>query len=268
MTAQLLAGCGLGIVIAALAWRAGALSTSGAVGAALSGGLIFGLGGLAWASLLLTFFISSSALSAVFKGRKSVLGDQFAKGSRRDMAQVLANGGLGMLLVAAQVLLPGESWPWFVYAGGLAAVNADTWATELGVLSPNAPRLITNGRQVARGTSGGVTLAGSLASLGGAALVGLVGIAFTPPGEGAVLFLGAVLGGMVGSTTDSLLGASLQAIYFCPLCQKETERHPEHTCGTSTYHLRGWRWLNNDAVNFLSSIVGAGAAGVVWLILV
>jgi uncharacterized membrane protein len=77
-----------------------ALSKSGAVAAALTGGLIFGLGGLAWASLLLTFFISSSALSAAFKGRKIALGEKFSKGSRRDMAQVLANGGLGALLVA------------------------------------------------------------------------------------------------------------------------------------------------------------------------
>jgi uncharacterized membrane protein len=61
-----------------------------------------------------------------------------------------------------------------------------------------------------------------------------------------------------GSLFDSLLGATVQAIYFCPKDQKETERQPLHTCGTETVHLRGWEWLNNDWVNF-----GCGAMGAV-----
>jgi uncharacterized protein (TIGR00297 family) len=264
---QIFIGFLLGIVVAAAAWRVRALSTSGALAAALTGGLIFGFGGLAWASLLLAFFISSSVLSAAFKGRKTTLGEKFAKGSRRDMAQVLANGGLGTLLVLAHALFSGESWPWFVYAGALAAVNADTWATELGVLSPTAPRLITTGKKVERGTSGGVTLFGSLASLGGAALIGLVGAAFTPGGERLPLMLAAVLGGLAGAFFDSFLGASVQAIYYCPACQKETERHPVHTCETQTAHLRGWRWLNNEVVNFLCSLMGASVALGAWSIL-
>src|SRR5438093_5230732 len=47
-------------------------------------------------------------------------------------------------------------------AGALAAAAADTWATEIGAFSPFAPRLITSGRQVPRGTSGGITVLGSL----------------------------------------------------------------------------------------------------------
>ena len=48
---------------------------------------------------------------------------------------------------------------------------------------------------------------------------------------------------------DSLLGATVQVIYTCPACGKETERHPLHACGTQTVYKRGWRWMNNDAVN-------------------
>ena len=58
--------------------------------------------------------------------------------------------------------------------GALAAVNADTWSTELGVLSSGRPRLITSLKPVEKGTSGGVSLVGTLAALAGAAL-GLVG---------------------------------------------------------------------------------------------
>ena len=76
----------------------------------------------------------------------------------------------------------------------------------------------------------------------------------------------ALAGGLVGSLVDSLLGASVQVMYFCPTCAKETEK-PTHGCGTVTQYRRGWRWLDNDVVNFLSSLTGALAAtGVFWLL--
>jgi hypothetical protein len=55
---------------------------------------------------------------------------------------------------------------------------------------------------------------------------------------------------------DSLLGATVQAIYTCPTCNKETERHPTHTCGTQTVLKRGWPWLNNDWVNTACAFAG------------
>jgi uncharacterized protein (TIGR00297 family) len=261
---QLLIGLLLGALIGGLAWRAGALSRSGGLAAALSGGLIFGLGGLSWAVLLLTFFISSSALSKAFARRKAGLAEKFAKGSRRDWTQVLANGGLGAGLAVAAALMPGQSWPWVAFAGAMAAVNADTWATELGVLSRVPPRLITSGQVVEPGTSGGISAVGTLAACGGAALIGLAAALFTPENAGQIL-AAAVLGGLGGSFFDSFLGATVQAIYRCPACGKETERHPRHLCGTETVWVRGWRWLNNEWVNFGCSLVGAlGAAGVAW----
>lgn len=253
----------LGAIIAYLAWRAGSLNRSGAWAAALTGGLVFGLGGLAWAAVLLTFFLSSSALSRLFARRKIIVEEKYAKGSQRDWGQVLANGGLGALFAIASWLLPEASWPWLAFIGAMAAVTADTWATELGVFSPTPPRLITNGRVVERGTSGGVTVLGYLAVLAGAMLVGVVAAVFNP--EWALGALGAaMIGGLTGSSIDSFLGATLQAIYYCPNCQKETERHPIHTCGNSTTPQRGWPWLNNDWVNFICSVAGAGAALVLW----
>jgi uncharacterized protein (TIGR00297 family) len=270
--AQLLIGLALGATIGGLAWRAGALSRSGAWGATLTGGLIFGLGGLPWAVLLLAFFISSSALSRAFARRKAGLSEKFSKGSRRDWGQVFANGGLGALLAVIYALRPELAWPWIAFAGAMAAVNADTWATELGVLNPSPPRLITTGKTVERGTSGAISLLGSLAALGGAGLVALLAAAFstqTPdPLRGFLIVMTAsLLGGLAGSFFDSLLGATVQAIYYCPACHKETERHPRHLCGTETVQKRGWRWLNNDWVNFAASLVGALAAVALWIVL-
>src|SRR4030042_5515608 len=127
---QLFIGFLLAILIALLAWRAGSLSRSGAWAAALTGGLTFGLGGLAWAILLLTFFISSSALSRAFSQRKAALAEKFSKGSRRDWGQVLANGGLGALLAVGYSIHPPPEGFWLAFTGAMAAVDAATWSTQ------------------------------------------------------------------------------------------------------------------------------------------
>ncbi len=261
----LLIGLALGALVSLLAWRVGVLARSGVWAAALTGGLTFGLGGPEWALLLLTFFLSSSAWSRAFARRKAGLAEKFAKGSRRDWAQVLANGGLGAILALVSTRFPGEIWPWVAYAGAIATVNADTWATELGVFSRTPPRLITNGRPVEQGASGGVTWLGYLAALGGAGLIGgLAGWVGEANSHQTLLWGVVIVAGLAGATFDSVLGASVQAIYYCPQCGKETERSPVHSCGRQTEFLRGWRWMDNDWVNFLSSIVGAMLSIGLW----
>jgi len=264
MFIQITTGLLLGIIISLAAWRLGSLSKSGAVGAAVTGGFIFGFGGLPWGALLLTFFITSSVLSKTFKRRKEGLSEKFSKGHQRDWGQVFANGGFGSLLAIIFLLTNGEAWIWFAYAGAMAAVNADTWATELGVLNPRNPRLITNWKIVDPGTSGGLSPLGTVSSLAGAALIGAIGALFSPPGEGWLLLLAAAVGGLSGSIFDSLLGATIQAIYYCPECKKETERYPHHSCGAVTHKIRGLNWLNNDLVNFMASLMGAFIAFGIW----
>ncbi len=258
---QLFAGVLLGPLVGYAAFRAGALSRSGAAAAGLVGAAVFGLGGLRWAAGLLLFFLSSSLLSRLYRHKKLSAAEKFSKGDRRDWAQVAANGGLAALVTAVQFFLPGATWPWIAFLGAMAAANADTWATELGVLNPSSPRLITTGRPVEPGTSGGISVLGTAASLAGAGLI--AALAFLPDGPGASIFVAVCLGGLAGSLFDSFLGATVQAIYYCPQHKKETEQHPLHVCGAQTEHVRGWRSLNNDLVNFAASLVGAGTT--VWL---
>lgn len=255
---QIFTGFLLASLIAFAAYRAHSLSASGALGAVLVGGVIFGMGGWQWAILLLAFFITSSALTRAFKKRKRGLSEKFSKGGERDLGQVLGNGGLATLFAALWHFFPGEAWVWAGFAASLAAVNADTWATELGVLNPHPPHLITQpSKSVEKGTSGAISLVGTAAALGGAALIGLLAVVFAPVAVSPALGVLVTLTGLGGSLFDSLLGATVQAIYHCPACNKETERHPTHTCGATTTLQRGWRWLDNDWVNFACAAFGA-----------
>lgn len=273
---NLLLGAMLAAIIAALAYRRGSLDFSGALGAVLVGTLIFAGGGLVWGILLVAFFVTSSVLSHYHARAKEPLAEKFQKGSRRDIGQVLANGGWGACLALAFAIVP-QPILFFAFVGTVATVNADTWATELGVLSKQPPRLITNGQIVAVGSSGGITMLGTLVALGGALLIG--GLAFAAT-EAAAFFptwfdsvSGAAflvpiagLSGLLGSLFDSFLGATVQAIYYCDFDQKETES-ARHRCGRETRLVRGWRWLSNDWVNLFASVMGSAiAAALYWVI--
>ena len=271
-------------VIGYLGYRARSLTWDGAVAACLVGGTIFGFGGPGWAVLLVVFFVSSSLLSFVGRNdpRKQRASEAFEKGGRRDAWQVLANGGVAALaalgagvarptadlLKESQLVTVGLLFGAFV--GALAAATADTWATEIGVLSRTSPRIVTTWRHVRAGTSGGVTTLGTVAALLGAGLIGLTAIAVLVAYDyesmivligmpsfhyGAVLLV-AFMGGLGGMVADSLLGAKVQAQYVCPACNKPTESRV-HKCGTATRLVRGVQWINNDVVNLAGTLVGA-----------
>lgn len=268
-SSQFLVSLALSIVAGGLSYWRGLLSGSGWVAAVVAGTLTAGVGGWEWGILLILFFVSSSALSRFGARRKQQFAaEQWEKGDRRDWGQVFANGGLFSLLALVWAFTHSEL-VWVAALGALATATGDTWATEIGVLSRRAPRLITSGRQVAPGTSGGITLLGSMAALAGAAFIGscglLVGRLFQH--EAFLWLLPVVIaGGAVGVAVDSLLGATVQAMYWCPRCGKETERRL-HGCGTRTTPLRGWPWLANDAVNALASLAGGViAVGVAALV--
>lgn len=257
MSIQLVVGFVTAVLIALLAYRAHSLSRSGALAAILVGTVIFGLGGWQWAVQLLVFFISSSLLSRLFSNSKKEVHDKYDKGGRRDAGQVLANGGLAAIFAGLHFFFPQAGWTWFAFSASLAAVNADTWATELGVLNPRQPRLITSWKVVEKGSSGGISLLGTVSTLAGAGLIALTSI-LVQPTPSPLAFLAIIsISGLLGSLFDSLLGASIQAIYHCPQCLKETERHPLHICGTRTTLLRGLPWLNNDLVNIGCAVAGA-----------
>lgn len=264
MINQLIIAFVLSAVVVALAYWRGSLSQSGAVGALIVGTLTFGLGGWEWGVILALFFVSSSFLSHYKEKEKKEVAEKFDKGHRRDMAQVFANGGLGTAVAVLSAIFPSPYWfPMFV--GVMGTVTADTWATELGTLSKSPPRLISSGKVVPVGTSGGVTVYGTAVSFFGGLLIGLAAGMMMPAFFVPLALVGGV-GGLLGSLCDSLLGATVQQIYYCDVCQKETEKKVH--CGQPTRPIKGWFWMNNDLVNFLASLFGGISAVVVYNFLI
>jgi len=250
---SILAGLVFGVLVASAAYYAKALTSSGAISAAILGTLILGLGGWSWAVILLLFFVSSSLLSYAFKGKKTILVEKHSKGHRRDSWQVIANGGAAGVFVVLHSIFPDNPHIWAAFCASLAAANADTWATELGAISKTLPRLVSNWKQVEMGTSGGVTLIGTLSAVAGALVIGLGAFIFQP---NVLLIPVVTIAGLLGSLVDSLLGATIQAGYKCSKCNKETEKYPTHSCGGQTILIRGISWLNNDWVNLTCTITG------------
>jgi uncharacterized protein (TIGR00297 family) len=268
---QLLIGLLLSTAIAAIARRRRALTGSGVLGAVLVGTVTFGFGGWVWGLVLVSFFALSSALSRYRQADKRSSADKFQKGAQRDWGQVLANGGLAALLSLVYAVNPMPALL-AAFLGAMAAVNADTWGTEIGILSPYAPRLITSGQRVAPGTSGGITFLGTAASAMGGVFIGLLAYVLlscesllrgTNPLSISWVVPTALIGGLAGSLFDSLLGATVQGMYYCARCAEETEK-TQHRCGLRTTQLRGVRWINNDVVNVVSSLCGALVAVAVW----
>ena len=252
-------------IIALLAYRRRSLSRDGAVGAVATGTTMAAVGGWSWSLTLIFFFVSSTLLSHFRERAKAAIAqDKFSKGSQRDLSQVIANGGVAVLMTLGAGLSKSEPIHNLFeagFVGAFATANADTWATEIGTLNTRPPRLITTGKPVAPGTSGGLTLLGTSATVAGAFALGLLhwllrDIPHRPRRRTLALIPIATISGIMGSLFDSLLGATVQATYYCPHCKKETERRI-HNCGTPTTFLRGIPWVDNDVVNFAATLFGS-----------
>jgi uncharacterized protein (TIGR00297 family) len=245
----------VGFVVAAcislFAARGRALTPGGAATATIVGTICVGAG-WSWGALLIVYFVSSSLLSRVGRARKEErTAAVIAKTGGRDAIQVLANGALFAGAAATSLVHPDIRWI-ALGAGSLAASAADTWATEVGMLTAGDPRSIIGWRPVPAGTSGAVSAPGTVAMLAGALLVAGGTFAFGWTAEVAACV---AAGGVAGAMIDSLLGATLQARRWCEQCARETER-VTHDCGAATRPARGMAWMDNDIVNFLSNAAG------------
>jgi uncharacterized protein (TIGR00297 family) len=218
--------------------------TAGGRFAAVAVGVAAGLGAGAWGLAMLCVFLASGSLLTV-AGRSGRTGVP-----ARTAVQVVANGWTAVAGAALVPLAPDIGWP--VLAGGLAAAQADTWATEIGLRSRQQPVQVITWQPVPAGTSGAVTGLGSVGGLLGALVMAALATRAVAP----VLGLAALLGGIGGAVTDSVLGATVQGRWQCDTCGTAGEQR-RAPCGHATRPVRGWPWVDNHVVNAAGT--GAGA---------
>lgn len=268
--------------IGALGHRLGWLTLDGAIAAAVVGGCIFGFAGWQGAVVLLLFFVSSSLLSRLNREEAHGADSQPKKSQPRNARQVLANGAVAALaavwlaIVEAQTRALGWEasgalaapgwlagvfgaagalgvWPKVALAGALAAATADTWATEIGRWAKGIPRSALTARIVEPGESGGMTAYGTFAGLVGAAMIGTAA-AWVWEDLGISHAMAIEVAGFAGMWFDSLLGAGVQYKAYCAACGRTIE-DPKHK--HPVQRPRGWRFVDNDVVNFAATLAGA-----------
>ena len=242
----LITGAAIGVLFALLVWLLGAATP----GAAVTGGLMtiaFYFAAPGWHTLLwplLALFVLTFAATRFGRERKEQL--QIAEERQgRAASQVAANLG-----AAALAVIPVSASHFFALSlsvlgrpmliasiAAMAEATADTLSSELGEVLGGEPLLLTTLRRVPAGTDGAISVAGTIAGCAGAAAIALIAVPVLHLSwmEGLI----GLIAGIFGLFVDSLLGATLER--------------------------RGW--LNNDAVNFLSTCAAAIGAALLALTL-
>lgn len=187
------------------------LDISGTMLAALFAITIFYLGlGMWWffIAILIEFLVLSSLATHAKEDSKAAL-----KGYEkvRSWKNVVANGLVPVLVVVVYFMLKsvlGVSLIHveiiiYAFVASVAAITADKFASEFGVLGAQEPVDLITGKKVKRGTSGGVTWFGTFMGFAASFLIGFSVFAL---GASAVVFVVVVLAGMFGNLVDSILG--------------------------------------------------------------
>lgn len=243
----------LAFLIGILSYKFKFLTISGSVMTFLLAVMIYGFGAWKWTLPILIFFVFSSLLSAFRKKKNYSVESYFEKSGARDHLQVISNGGFAGLLIIFYQFNPDEVL-YLMYLSSIAAVCADTWSTEIGTMRKHKTFNILNFREMEQGISGGISIAGTIGGFSGAVIIALSGLYWYWTEYIFTVLIISIIG-LAGSLFDSLLGATLQAQYQCPLCHKIIEKKIH--CNEKTIFLRGIKIFDNDLVNFSTSIFGA-----------
>ena len=223
-------------------------------------GLTLFLGGswVLWTALCF-FFLSSTIIGRLEKKYRPELDRIIHKNGSRDWLQVSANGMPAVLFIIIFIFTAELYWLTASYAA-LAAATADTWASEIGVLSSKKPVSILTMKHVEPGMSGGITLMGSSAAAVGALFTALVSLLCPRMSLLSVLII--FISGNIGTVIDSMLGAGVQAKYIDSREGYFTE-HAENNIKTG-----GVSWMTNDMVNLIATTLSGGAAVLLSLVMI
>jgi uncharacterized protein (TIGR00297 family) len=227
LLSALAVGAAVNAALGALAFAIRGVDRSGALVGWLIGTLIWAaLGWQGWL-LLLAFFVIGTACTKLGYRHKAAAKLAQEKGGRRSARHAIANGGVAALAATFAATTDYRMVFALAAAGALATAAADTAGSEIGQLWGRRTFLVTTLRPVARGTQGAVSLEGTLAGVVASVVVAALGAwGGLYPWIGA---LAVVVAAFLGSLLESVVGATIER--------------------------RGL--LDNEAVNFLNTLIGA-----------
>ncbi|HET9480258.1 MAG TPA: DUF92 domain-containing protein [Candidatus Polarisedimenticolia bacterium] len=226
-------GAAVNLVVSGLAWLARAVKPSGAIVGSVIGMVTWGFGGWQAFAILILFFVVASGATRVGYEEKAARRIAQEEGGRRGARHAVANCGVPAFMAFLAAATPHTDLFMLALVAALATAVFDTVSSEIGQVYGRHPFLITTFRPVPAGTDGAVSVEGTLAGLGAAGLLaaaaGGLGMMGSFGWAGAGL---AVVAAFIGTTVESYLGATLEAA----------------------------RAVDNEAMNFTNTLVGASAA--------
>jgi len=171
---------------------------------------------------IVIFLALSAIVTRIGKRRKSGIG---VYENTRGWKNVLSNGAAPVavvMLFRALGLMGMTFLPLFVilvYTASLAAVTADKFSSELGVLDGEPTMLLTL-KKVKKGTSGGVTGLGLLSSALGAVAISATVLPFAPSIAYAAIpaacgFIGGIVDSVLGYYEEEGIGNKYTSNFFC-----------------------------------------------------
>ena len=225
----------------------------GTISSIFMGNLIYLVTGIGGFILVVEFFIVGFICTRFRFKQKRRKGIAQEKGGIRSWENVIANGFAFSLFGTLYYLTSNELFL-IGFITSIAIATGDTLATEIGLLSSKKPRLITNFKEVETGKSGGITVLGTIASILGIMIIILSssvnGFSFNTN-----ILMISIIGAIFGTFIDSIIGATIQAQYFCDKCNKFTELSIHHEQQNKL--IKGFSFIDNNIVNLLSTLSGS-----------
>ena len=169
--------------------------------------------------------------------------------ARRDAASVFCNVSVGTIAIVLYGVTDNEMF-FRGYAAAMAESLSDSLASKIGPKFGCNTIDICTLKPVNPGISGGISAAGCIASALGAMVPAALYLSFGLVSLSIAVVIFAA--GFAGGIFDSVLGSRLQLKFICPVCGLVVERHIH--CGANTVYARGFKWLDNNAVNLVSNL--------------
>jgi uncharacterized protein (TIGR00297 family) len=243
--AAVLAGLVSIFVVGSLGYIKGAVDRSGLAAGILIGSLFALSGGLIAVITLITFFLIGSFFTKYGYSRKESLGAAEPKKGARGWKSVLSNLFFPSLAIILYRLSSDNAYA-LAFVSSISCSLADTLGSEIGLLDRRGPWIITSMRRTQPGTSGAISILGTISSILGSFIIPIEAFQF-----GILSFNELFISSMIAfssSMLDSLLGATIQAKY---LCDGRVVEDPSY-CSEAEL-LSGFRFVDNHAVNLIST---------------